>query len=126
MHTLACALQVMVLWPWKILASMVWRIADGPAAFRRDLTASIMIAVYVPFLLGFGILLFESDDGQLRVLATVLAVVLSDTGGYAAGVFLGKHKMAPAIKRSLASMSRATSSGCEMSMKSRALSCSAV
>jgi phosphatidate cytidylyltransferase len=31
------------------------------------------------------------------VLCTLFAVVLSDTGGYAAGVFLGKHKMAPSI-----------------------------
>ncbi len=80
-----------------ILAAIVWRIADGPAAFRRDLTASVLIAVYVPFLLGFGVLLVEPDDGNLRVLAAVLAIVLSDTGGYAAGVFFGKHKMAPAI-----------------------------
>jgi phosphatidate cytidylyltransferase len=80
-----------------ILAAMVWRLADGAAAFRRDLTASVLIAVYVPFLLGFGVLLAEPDDGNLRIIATVLAVVLSDTGGYAAGVFFGKHKLAPAI-----------------------------
>ncbi len=80
-----------------ILAAIVWRLADGPAAFRRDLTASILIAVYVPFLLGFGVLLVEPDDGNRRVLAAVLAVVLSDTGGYAAGVFFGRHKLAPAI-----------------------------
>jgi phosphatidate cytidylyltransferase len=80
-----------------VLAAVVWRIADGRAAFRRDLTASIMIAVYVPFLLGFGVLLVQPDDGRFRVIAAVLAVVLSDTGGYAAGVFLGKRKMAPAI-----------------------------
>ena len=80
-----------------ILAAIVWRIADGAAAFRRDLTASILIAVYVPFLLGFGVLLNESHDGNLRVLAALLAVVLSDTGGYAAGVFFGEHPMAPKI-----------------------------
>ena len=83
-----------------VLAAIVWRIADGPAAFRRDLTASILIAVYVPFLLSFGILLQQPDpdgDGRWRVLCTLLAVVLSDTGGYATGVFLGRHKMAPSI-----------------------------
>jgi len=80
-----------------ILAAIVWRIADGREAFRRDLTASILIAVYVPFLLGFGVLLVAPDDGTLRVLATMLAVVLSDTGGYAAGVFFGKHPMAPKL-----------------------------
>ena len=31
------------------------------------------------------------------MLCTLFAVVLSDTGGYASGVFLGKHKMAPSI-----------------------------
>ncbi|MEV4346119.1 phosphatidate cytidylyltransferase [Actinoplanes sp. NPDC049596] len=83
-----------------VLAAVVWRLADGAEAFRRDLTASVLVAVYVPFLLSFGILLFlpESDeDGKWRVLCTLLAVVLSDTGGYATGVFFGKHKMAPSI-----------------------------
>jgi phosphatidate cytidylyltransferase len=80
-----------------ILAAIVWRLADGAEAFRRDLTASILIAVYVPFLLGFGVLLVEPDDGKFQVLGAVLAVVLSDTGGYAAGVFFGKHPMAPTI-----------------------------
>jgi phosphatidate cytidylyltransferase len=82
-----------------LLASVIWRIADGHAAFRRDLTASILTAVYVPFLLGFSVLLLlpDTDHGKWRVLCTLFAVVLSDTGGYAAGVFLGKHKMAPSI-----------------------------
>nr|WP_296068906.1 phosphatidate cytidylyltransferase [uncultured Actinoplanes sp.] len=83
-----------------VLASVIWRISDGAAAFRRDLTASILIAIYVPFLLSFAVLLQEPDpygDGRWRVLCTLFAVVLSDTGGYAAGVFLGRHKMAPSI-----------------------------
>lgn len=84
-----------------LLASVIWRIADGAAAFRRDLTASVLTAIYVPFLLSFGVLLVLSDSdhdkGSWRVLCTLFAVVLSDTGGYAAGVFLGKHKMAPSI-----------------------------
>ena len=33
----------------------------------------------------------------MRVLARSRCVVLSDTGGYAAGVFLGKHPMAPTV-----------------------------
>jgi phosphatidate cytidylyltransferase len=59
-----------------------------------------MISIYVPFLLSFGVLLQLPDaaeDGRWRVLCTLLAVVLSDTGGYAVGVFFGKHKMAPSI-----------------------------
>ena len=80
-----------------VLASMLWRLGDGRSDLRRDFTATLLISVYVPFLLGFGVLLLEPGDGNIRVLATLLAVVLSDTGGYAAGVFLGKHPMAPTI-----------------------------
>jgi phosphatidate cytidylyltransferase len=83
-----------------VLAALVWSIADGRQALRRDLTASVMTAVYVPFMINFAVLLLlplDNRDGVWRVLCTLLAVVLSDTGGYAAGVFLGKHKMAPSI-----------------------------
>src|SRR4030095_8310235 len=69
-----------------VLAAVVWRWADGPREFRRDFTASLLITVYVPFLLTFGILLAVPDDGDWRVLVTLIAVILSDTGGYAAGV----------------------------------------
>ncbi|GIE27293.1 hypothetical protein Ait01nite_003380 [Actinoplanes italicus] len=80
-------------------AAALWRLADGPAAVRRDFTPSLLIAAYGPFLLSFAALLvqMDSDDGHLRVICTLVAVILSDTGGYAAGVFLGKHPMAPRI-----------------------------
>ncbi|MGS2614693.1 phosphatidate cytidylyltransferase [Micromonospora sp. LZ34] len=81
-----------------VLGTMVWRLGDGPGGYQRDLTAATLIAVYVPFLGGFAALLAAvPDDGHLRVLATLVAVVLSDTGGYAAGVAFGKHPMAPTI-----------------------------
>jgi phosphatidate cytidylyltransferase len=80
-----------------VLAAMVWRLADGPAGYQRDITGATLVAVYVPFLGGFAALLAEPDDGAKRVIVTLAAVVLSDTGGYAAGVFLGRHPMAPAI-----------------------------
>ncbi|GAA3337839.1 phosphatidate cytidylyltransferase [Amorphoplanes nipponensis] len=80
-----------------VLATLLWRLADGVAGITKDLAATALIAVYVPFLLSFGVLLAKPDDGDYRVLITLLAVVLSDTGGYAAGVFLGKHPMAPTI-----------------------------
>ncbi|MFC4067912.1 phosphatidate cytidylyltransferase [Actinoplanes subglobosus] len=80
-------------------AAVLWRLADGPAAVRRDFTPSVLIAVYGPFLLSFAAMLVRMDetDGPLMVVCTLVAVVLSDTGGYAAGVFLGKHPMAPKI-----------------------------
>ncbi|BEL11815.1 hypothetical protein Q0Z83_100060 [Actinoplanes sichuanensis] len=80
-------------------AAVLWRLADGVAAVRRDFTPSVLIAVYGPFLLSFAAMLVRMDenDGPLMVICTLVAVVLSDTGGYAAGVFLGKHPMAPKI-----------------------------
>ncbi|MFE9189196.1 phosphatidate cytidylyltransferase [Micromonospora sp. NPDC007208] len=81
-----------------VLGTMIWRLGDGPAGFQRDLTAATLIAVYVPFLAGFAALLAAApDDGPLRILATLIGVVLSDTGGYAAGVSFGRHPMAPSI-----------------------------
>ena len=80
-----------------VLATALWRLADGVAGLSRVLAAAMLISVYVPFLLSFGVLLARPDDGPFRVLITLLAVVLSDTGGYAAGVFFGKHPMAPRI-----------------------------
>ena len=81
-----------------VLGTMVWRLGDGPGNYQRDLTAATLIAVYVPFLGGFAAMLAAAPgDGQLRVLVTLVAVVLSDTGGYAAGVAFGKHPMAPSI-----------------------------
>jgi phosphatidate cytidylyltransferase len=80
-----------------VVATMVWRLADGPAGFQRDVSAATLIAVYVPFLGGFAALLAAPDDGQWRIVVTFAAVVLSDTGGYVAGVFLGRHRLAPTI-----------------------------
>ncbi|MFF5293384.1 phosphatidate cytidylyltransferase [Paractinoplanes globisporus] len=83
-----------------VVASLLWRLADGPRAVRRDFMPTLLIAVYVPFLLSFAVLLQLPDadtDGRWRILCTLFAVVLSDTGGFVAGVFLGRHKMAPSI-----------------------------
>ncbi|WP_155372117.1 phosphatidate cytidylyltransferase [Catellatospora vulcania] len=80
-----------------VLATMVWRMGDGPAGYQRDMGAAALIMVYVPFLLGFAAPLTTPDDGQWRIVATLAAVVLSDTGGFVSGVLFGKHPMAPTI-----------------------------
>jgi phosphatidate cytidylyltransferase len=80
-----------------VLAMVAWRFGDGVEHFQRDVTVGVFIAVYVPFLAAFVALLVRSDDGVMRILATLIAVVLSDTGGYASGVFFGKHWMAPTV-----------------------------
>ncbi|MBO0870129.1 MAG: phosphatidate cytidylyltransferase, partial [Micromonosporaceae bacterium] len=80
-----------------VLAVLIWRLADGPGGYLRDVVAATLVAVYVPFLAGFAVLLAKPDDGPNRVIATLVAVVLSDTGGYVAGVFFGRHPMAPTV-----------------------------
>ena len=83
-----------------IAAALLWRLADGLQAVRKAFTPTVMVAVYVPFLLSFAVLLQLPDadrDGRWRILCTLFAVVFSDTGGFIAGVFLGRHKMAPSI-----------------------------
>ncbi|MFB9234322.1 phosphatidate cytidylyltransferase [Plantactinospora siamensis] len=80
-----------------VLAVLVWRLGDGPAGYQRDMTGAVLVAVYVPFLAGFAALLAVPPDGHFRVLVTLAGVVLSDTGGYAAGVWLGRHPMAPSV-----------------------------
>jgi phosphatidate cytidylyltransferase len=80
-----------------VLAVLLWRLADGPAGYRRDASAGVFVALYVPLLAGFAVLLAVPDDGVARVLAFIATVVCSDVGGYAAGVLFGKHPMAPTI-----------------------------
>ncbi len=80
-----------------VLAALVWRLADPPAGYLRDVGAAAFTATYVPFLAGFAALLAAPDDGARRVTVFVAAVVCSDVGGYAAGVFLGRHPMAPSV-----------------------------
>src|SRR6266511_3689115 len=80
-----------------VLAILVWRIGDGPAGYQRDTAAAVLIAVYVPFLAGFAVLLARPADGDLRVLCTLAGVVLSDTGGYFFGALFGRHPMAPSV-----------------------------
>ncbi|PZS14873.1 MAG: phosphatidate cytidylyltransferase [Pseudonocardiales bacterium] len=79
---------------------IIWRIADGAQNYLRDVTASVLILLYLPALAGFAVLLVHPADGAGRVVAFVATVVCSDTGGYATGVLLGRHPMAPIVSKS--------------------------
>jgi phosphatidate cytidylyltransferase len=81
----------------SVLATLVWRMGDGPEGYQRDMGAATLILLYVPFLLGFAAVLSAPADGEWRILATLAVVVLSDTGGFVTGVKFGKHPMAPTI-----------------------------
>jgi phosphatidate cytidylyltransferase len=80
-----------------VLGSMLWRAPENAKGYVRDVTASAFAALYVPFLAGFAALLLRPDDGADRVVVFIVLVVLSDVGGYAAGVLFGKHPMAPTV-----------------------------
>ena len=82
-----------------VVGAAVWRLADGAAGYLRDVSASVLIALYVPLLGGFAVLLAHPSDGAARVLAFIATVVCSDTGGYASGVLFGKHPMAPRVSK---------------------------
>lgn len=80
-----------------VLGVLAWRLPEGRDGFVRDVTAGMFAAVYVPFLAGFAVLLLRPDDGPDRVVVFILVTVLSDVGGYVAGVLLGRHPMAPRV-----------------------------
>lgn len=77
-----------------VVLSMLWRIRRGIDGYVRDVTASIFIIAYIPFLAGFLMLTLANEDGPIRVLVFLLLTTGNDIGGYAVGVFFGKHPIA--------------------------------
>lgn len=91
-----------------VVVCMVWRLVGQglthtPVNYLRDMSATVMLTVWVPLFMAFGVLLIFHDDGSGKeftsgaVFCLLFAVVLSDVGGYTAGVLFGKHPMVPAI-----------------------------
>ena len=79
------------------LGCLVWRMRAGAAHYLRDVSAGVLTAVYVPLFCSFVVVLTVAPDGVGRVLTYMLCVVASDVGGYAVGVLVGRHPMAPTI-----------------------------
>jgi phosphatidate cytidylyltransferase len=82
-----------------VAAVLVWRLADGARGYLRDVSASVLVAIYVPLLAGFAVLLAHPHDGAARVMTFIGVVACSDTGGYAAGVLFGRHPLAPVVSK---------------------------
>lgn len=80
-----------------VVGTLIWRLADGADGFVRDTSVGIFILSYLPLMAVFVILMLAEGDGAWRIVAFILVTVASDIGGYAAGVFFGKHPMAPTI-----------------------------
>lgn len=81
-----------------VLVVLVWRSVAGSDAAVRDVAGGAFVTLYVSLLAGFCVLLLTTGaDGPTRVLVFLILVICSDVGGYASGVFLGKHPMAPSV-----------------------------
>jgi phosphatidate cytidylyltransferase len=80
-----------------VIATLVWRLSDGPDGFVRDASAGLFVLAYLYLMGAFVLLMLVETDGPARVLVFIIATIASDIGGYAAGVLLGKHPMAPNI-----------------------------
>lgn len=80
-----------------VIAVFLYRLPGGADGFVKDVTAGIFSLGYL-FVMGSVVMMMLSvDDGHWRVLTFIGVTVASDVGGYAAGVFLGKHPLAPNI-----------------------------
>ncbi len=79
------------------LVCLLWRFPRGATGYLRDISASIFLVVYLGLFASFATLLTQPHDGTQRALTFLIVVACSDTGGYASGVFFGKHLMAPSI-----------------------------
>jgi phosphatidate cytidylyltransferase len=76
---------------------LAWRLPGGASGYVRDVTAGIFTLMYLPLMAVFVALMVAEPDGARRALIFVVLTVCSDTGGYLAGILIGKHPMAPAI-----------------------------
>jgi phosphatidate cytidylyltransferase len=85
-----------------IVVCMVWRLvgqglSQQPVNYLRDISATVLIATWVPLFASFSALLIFQDHGGIRTFTVIVTVVFADIGGYVAGVLFGKHLMVPAI-----------------------------
>jgi len=76
---------------------LVWRLPGGAAGYVRDVTAGIFALLYLPLMATFVALMLNQPDGSRRAIIFVVLTVCSDTGGYAAGILVGKHPLTPKI-----------------------------
>lgn len=89
------------------LVIMLWVLRRGVDGYVRTSAASVLTLFYLPFLGSFVALMLGegggwtsgglSDDGVRGIIVWVLLTIMSDIGGYVAGVLFGKHPMAPVI-----------------------------
>lgn len=73
---------------------------QGQSTYLRDASATVFLCAWVPLFASFAAMLVYGPDHGSRsawVYCMMLAVISSDTGGYAVGALFGKHPMVPRI-----------------------------
>ncbi|WP_425489040.1 phosphatidate cytidylyltransferase [Mycobacterium vicinigordonae] len=95
-----------------VVVCMIWRLfmqdnrehdgdGTGPTTssnYLRDVSATVFLCAWVPLFGSFAaMLVYDPQHGPARVFCMMIAVVCSDTGGYAVGALFGKHPMVPKI-----------------------------
>ncbi|WP_279508447.1 phosphatidate cytidylyltransferase [Actinomadura sp. KC06] len=80
-----------------MLALLMTRMTEGADGYVRDVSAGALVTGYLVLVGGIVALLMRPDDGDHRIVIFIATTVASDTGGFFAGSFLGKHKLAPTI-----------------------------
>ncbi|MEP7036467.1 MAG: phosphatidate cytidylyltransferase, partial [Actinomycetota bacterium] len=79
------------------ISILLWRMADGLQDAIRDIAGGIFVTAYVPLLASFASLMLAEPDGAKRIFVFMIITISSDIGGYAVGVVMGKHPMAPSV-----------------------------
>ncbi len=80
-----------------VFSALVWRIRRGTEGYVKDVTATVFVAAYLPFMLGFAILELAAPLGPQLIIVFVCLTIANDIGGYATGVLFGKHPIAPQV-----------------------------
>jgi len=80
-----------------VVAAMIWRIRLGIDGYVKDMTATVFVAAYLPFMLGFAMHELAAPLGPQLIVVFIAVTITNDIGGYATGIFLGKHPIAPGV-----------------------------
>jgi phosphatidate cytidylyltransferase len=80
-----------------VITVLIWRLRRGAEGYVRDVTASVFVIAYLPFMAAFLMSTLAATNGPQRVVVFILLTVSNDIGGYATGVLFGRHPMAPHI-----------------------------
>lgn len=81
-----------------LLGAVVWAAADQThPRVLESLAATILMGVWVPFLVSFVGLLLTRDNGAWLVAMTLVLSGVTDIGAYAWGSRFGRRKLAPSV-----------------------------